>query len=347
MMLTIGNKTEVDNDFFEEYFSSKELSVARIGIFVLGIVIGIFGPIGLIWYERNCKNRFRTVINQLVATDAWFILLWCLFVYIPDGARFSYGPFGELFCDIEIFLKNVLWSCMLITLDVILMLRYAFIFYVKNFAVINDDVLALILNLSIVIVSIWLSVVKRFTPGNLPLSYYLCSGLNPNQNLTKGSYLSTPKKYNTGRLVLVISFVLHLVMIPRIAYYQFITNKKEQTIQLGTINSRDRLDVLNNQVCPSGRIPIPTVLNKNKHIIDMVTYTAVLVTLCIVGILIGMSDSVEPKHFNLEKNHWIPLSMQLYGPAIGGIAILTVLMAMTTTDRKGIWRQIPAPCKRY
>ena len=345
-MSVLERNNTIENDYFEEFYSDTNFSLPNICLFVMGIITGIFGSIGVIWYERNCRNRFRTVINQLVATEAWFVLLWCLLVYIPNGARFYYGPFGELFCDINIFFKNVLWSLVLLTLNVILMLRYTFIFHVKNFAVINDDVLTLILNLSILMISIWASIVKRFTPGKLPLAYYLCSGLNPNQDLDE-DYLTSPKKYNPGLLVFVFSCVVHLVMLPRIFYYRLVTERNGHQIQLGTLNIARQNDVSNQEVIPAGRINVPSSLNNNKDILDIITHVFLLIAILVIGVLVKMSDGVSPKNLNLEENHWILLARQFYMPVLGNIVILILLFTMNTMDRSKIWRKFSSLFRKY
>ena len=130
---SVRNHTESDRYYFQEFYSHQGLTPITACVFVFGTVIGIFGPIGIIWYERNCSNRFRTVVNQMVSTGSWFVLLSVVFVFIPDCIRLlCVGPFSEEMCDLQIFVKNVLWSCILLTLDTILVLRYIFIFYVKK-----------------------------------------------------------------------------------------------------------------------------------------------------------------------------------------------------------------------
>ena len=335
-MVSDRNNTNIENDFFKDVFSYENLSATKICIFALGVLIGFIGAIGIIWYERHGINRFRTVINQMVATGAW-CLLFDLIICICDSFRFLNGPYGLMFCDIETFLKNALWSFQLITLDVILILRYIFIFYVKNFTDIKDDVLALILKLSILIVAIWASVVKRFTPGRLPLNYYLCAGINPDENQKEKSYLEDQKKYNTGRTILLLSFLMHLIMIPRIFYYQVKTHKKERPIQLGTNNS-DCLDKIHaNQSFRGRKTQMIRISSNNKPILDLVTHIAVFTALLSFGIVIIIADNIEPKQLNLEKYNWIPLTIQMFGPLIGAVAIVILLLNMHDTVRRVIF----------
>jgi CDP-diglyceride synthetase len=189
------------------------------------------------------------------------------------------------------------------------------------------------LNISILLISIWVAIVKRFSPGNLPLNYFLCSGLNPDQNHEEGYYLQAPKKYNTGRIILVLSFFLHLMMLPRIIYYQMVKEKNEQSIQLGTVTLGTSEYLPDRQ---GGRKKAVGSSSNNKTILDIVTHVIILGSFVAMGAVIMISDNVEPKQMNSEKYRWIPLYIQLYGPVISAIAILTVLFTMNCTILKKI-----------
>ena len=181
-------------DHFNEVYSD-ELFTPIIGlVFVVGLIIGTLGPISIIWYERNCGNRFRTIINQLFAISAWYMLAHVSLVYIPEGVRFVYGPYGKTYCDMLTVLLNILWIGVMLTLDIILILMYAFIFVLKHFAVINGDISTKLVSRSILFVAIWAAIVKRMARGKLPLNFYLCCGVNPNENEEEGTYLGSPQK---------------------------------------------------------------------------------------------------------------------------------------------------------
>ena len=61
-----------ESDFFEGVFSP--LMPTEVIVFVIGWIIGVLGSLIIIWYERNCDNRDRTVINQIFARFAWYLL---------------------------------------------------------------------------------------------------------------------------------------------------------------------------------------------------------------------------------------------------------------------------------
>ena len=327
-------------DYFKEVYSDELYTPITAVVFVVGLIIGTFGPISIIWYERNCGNRFRTVINQLFAISAWYMLTHVSLVYIPEGVRFVYGPYGETYCDMLTVLRNILWIGVILTLDIILILRYAFIFVLKNFAVINDDILTRMLSRSILLVAIWAALVKRMAPGKLPLNFYLCCGVNPNDNEKEGDFLGTPQKYNTGRIILISSVILHLIMIPRIMYYQFLTEQNEQPIELGKIEDENTISVSDSQrTSRKTKKGIPS-LNKNKAILDMITQITFLLGFVIIGIAIRISDDVEPKNYNLKRYKYIPLTIQIIGPFIAYSLGTVILFKRNSPMRQTIWRRI-------
>ena len=150
----LKNNTTSELDFYEDFYAANLNSPVTIILFLYGLVTGIAAPISVIWFERNCGNNFRTVLNQMMATASWYCLMYTLLVYIPGGLRFVYGPFGETFCNIHILTKDTLWPGLILTEDVMILLRYIFVFHFKNFGIINDDLVARILNLSIVTIAI-------------------------------------------------------------------------------------------------------------------------------------------------------------------------------------------------
>ena len=57
--------------------------------------------------------------------------------------------------------------------------------------------------------------------------------------------LHNTSKYNTGRVIVTLSLFLHLVLLPRVLYYQLVTMKKEQQPQLGIINNENSASDVN------------------------------------------------------------------------------------------------------
>ena len=340
-----SNSTVIGKDFFEGVFSYESLTPTTVITYVFGLLIGVFGPWSIIWYERNCSNRFRTILNQMFARASWYVIVNTIFVMIPEGVRFFYGPYGKIFCDVLFFLKNILWSGILLTLDTILILRYIFIFTKKNFAVINDDVLARIFNFSVLFVATWASIVKRFTPGQLPINYYLCCGKDPNEGNHDNSSDDTFQKYNTGRMIVITSILLHVMAILRIACYQLMTSSNEKPHQLGSMGIEAQNEGIRSHNATDKRRSDADSMNKNKTIFDLLTQITSIFAFAIIGTTVIISEGVEPKNLNLPEYKYIPFTMQLYGPVIGYIAVHIILFTRNEAMRDRIWRKITSICK--
>ena len=341
----ISSNFTVALDFFQGVYSNTSFTPITILVFLMGVIIGTFGPVSIIWYERNCDNRFRTVLNQLFARSAWYLLAYTMLVYIPEGARFLVGPYSELYCDFHVFFRNILWVAILLTLDCIVLLRYVFVFSLKNFAVICDDVLAMFFNLAILLIAIWGSFVKRVTPGNLPINYYLCSGKDPNEDGGDGHYLNTPQKYNTGRIIIAMSFLLHVVLVPRVLYYQLKTVRDQQPLQLGTLENEGSNQNSDGPRSTRKRINTLKNLNNNATILDMATQITFLVSLSIIAVAIINSEHLEPRMLNLDEYKYIPFTIQIYGPFVGFLAIHTILFTRNVVMRQRLWRKVRINCK--
>ena len=107
----------------------------------------------------------------------------------------------------------------------------------SNFAVMNDGIIAVSINLSVALIAIWTTVVKRFSEGTLVLNHYICTGIDPdNEHGGNGNYQSLPKKYNSSLIVVGLCFLLHIVLWPKIFLYKRKAEKKVVPVVLGNLN---------------------------------------------------------------------------------------------------------------
>ena len=110
------------------------------------------------------------------------------------------------------------------------------LFRLSNFAVINDGVLAVAINLSIALLVFWTLIVKRFAIGELPMNYYICLGIDPNKDKGAEYYQSAPKKYNASLILWIFCTLLHIFMWPKIFIYRWKAEKNAEPIELGSFN---------------------------------------------------------------------------------------------------------------
>ena len=140
-----------ENEFFVDLYSNTGLKQLTVTIFFFGAILGLLLECGIIWYEKYGNHPYRTAINQLFSTISWLVISYIVFVYIPDDVRYLIGPLNENFCDVHCFLKNYIFTCIILTLDCIILLRYIFVFKLSNFAIINDDLIARFLQSTVIV----------------------------------------------------------------------------------------------------------------------------------------------------------------------------------------------------
>ena len=84
------------------------------------------------WYERFGSNHHPTLINQLVATNCWFTILYNLIGQTTEIVLSLFGPFNPIFCYAQVILKNT-FSLQQINLFLAMTLtKYLSVFVLKN-----------------------------------------------------------------------------------------------------------------------------------------------------------------------------------------------------------------------
>ena len=352
------NITPIEYDFFAEMYSNTGLKQATVVTFFLSTFLGLMLMFGIIWYERNGNHRYRTVINQLFSTLSWIVVWYTLLVYIPDGIRYLTGPLNETYCDVHNFLKNFLFAAAMLALDCIALLRHAFIFKLSNFAVINDDLIATFLNICILCASLWTATVKRMSVGKMPLQYFMCAGINPNheaiifkppasngtnhEDVSVG-YQMMPGKFNATKIIVCVTFVLHVYVFTKIFLFQRKTEQKTKTIKLGSV---EPLGTTGQHQASSGSNVFrrSESIHLAKSMIDFTTQILSLIYIVFVGIVELIMSRLDPIELNEYENRWYPYFLQIMGQFVAILGISSVYYARNSALRKAIWRRIKNQC---
>ena len=331
-----------EDDFFAAMYSNSNMKFITVATFIIGAFIGLLSTVGIIWYERNGNHRCRTVINQLFSTLAWIVFWYIGLVYIPDGTRFLIGPLSSLSCEVIYLLKNFFFGCLLLTLDCIIFLRFTFIFKWTNFAVVNHDLIARFLNLSIAILGIWLATVKKWSIGRMPLVYFMCVGKNPNESDTHSdSNLSMTDKFNTTLLLVWASFALHVFVFTKIFLYEREMEERTENIQLGTLNPSDgnngegkriAWSVPNNKTSGSP--------NLSKSMIDFTTQLlCLLAPVVFATVQLAAGQMMDVDELNEHKNRWYAYFQQI-GTTVTVIGISVIYYLKNRVVFTSIWKNI-------
>ena len=112
-----------DKDYFNKLFLHSNIKTVSIVTFFFVSTMTLILMFGIIWYEKNGRFRYRTVINRLGSSICWLTVWFTLLIYVPEGIRLMIGPLNKLLCDIHVLLKYFLMTCILLTFDAIALLR--------------------------------------------------------------------------------------------------------------------------------------------------------------------------------------------------------------------------------
>jgi len=108
-----------------------------IQVFLIILNVHIFYSI--IWYERYGTDNKRTIVNKFVSGICWTGICWNLTVQVIIIIRFWLGPFNYYACFWYILSRRTLTTVGVMLMNAITIIRYIFIFWLKNPAIFNDD----------------------------------------------------------------------------------------------------------------------------------------------------------------------------------------------------------------
>jgi hypothetical protein len=101
---------------------------------------------GIIWYEQN--NHYRTLINKLVASIIFYVVLWLLLTDVSAIVFVAAGPMGSVYCKLDIIAVNVIAMQAMSCLNGIMVAKYIFVFWIKNPLAVQEDFFAIFINVS-------------------------------------------------------------------------------------------------------------------------------------------------------------------------------------------------------
>jgi hypothetical protein len=112
---------------------------------------------GIIWFEKFGSDLKRIFINRIVSSICWYFILYLVVIQIPELFWFFYQPMPEFLCLINLFLRNAFFTQVVLFLDVIVISRYIFVFWMKDPLSFQDDFWHIFINIWIVIFRLVLS----------------------------------------------------------------------------------------------------------------------------------------------------------------------------------------------
>lgn len=132
-----------------------------------------------------------------------------------DLARYSIGPLPPFTCLTIIWMKNFIVLKIFLFYDLMSIVRYLLIFYIKNLFGFDNRFWSTYINMWVISFCALSQFVFVFMPGRQPINFYICSGLEPESDK------SIPKKFNLILNVIpFLSLAIHVGTHLRIYLYK-------------------------------------------------------------------------------------------------------------------------------
>jgi hypothetical protein len=136
--------------FFHGLLENRTSKVLGLFISVLLSILVSASASGVIWYERFGSDLQRIFTNKMVSSVCWSILSFYGFTQLPELVFYLLPGFSESFCFLYLILRNSVVIQITLFLDVIVIVRYAQVFWLKNPLGFKDDFWSFLMNIWIV-----------------------------------------------------------------------------------------------------------------------------------------------------------------------------------------------------
>jgi hypothetical protein len=260
-------------------------------IFVLLIMVVVLPfLVGIIWFERFGSDKKRTLINKLVVSIIVTVFLCGCLVQTGDIIRYLSGPMPQMFCLIQATLRSSFLTSLLLLYDAIIIVRYLYIFVLKNPAAFHDEFWHRFIIIWIKIFCLIFQGSWHILADRQPIGFYICCGRDPSEDNP------TPTKVFGG--IELFSLLLHIFVFVRIKRY-----KQTATIDPEEPRSLFRKGLVLHEI--EANTSVTLGIN-----------TFSIFALCLTTINVIVSNRLDPKFFNQYPNHFFVYYIFLISPTV-------------------------------
>jgi hypothetical protein len=173
----MDGKNNCSENFFFSILYQPNWSMA-LGILTSLLNIAIVTPMScsIIWYERFGSDHRRTLLNQLISSVCWNIVLQNVINVPLEIILTIFGPLGKVFCSCHMILKNGSMFHIYTMFTFMSLIKYLSIFVFKNPTEIHTEFWCFYINMLTVIASVITQAVYLIVPGKNPINYLICIG---------------------------------------------------------------------------------------------------------------------------------------------------------------------------
>ena len=268
----------------------------------------------IIQFEKDKHNR--TLINQLVTVLVYIVTIPNILLEFLSLYLFIFNGTHEVFCYMDLIFRPSLVMLNILVIDAIGIVRFVFIFYLKNPTATQDDFWKMFLVTWIIGFTFLTHFVFAVLPGRNPNSFYICLKSMPK------SYENQETKINWTLIwVMIVSLFAHVAIGIRYLYYA----KREQHIIDATLTQQDKITRI--------KISKSSMVNFSTNIFG------VLFLLSISYVPQRVKTTSFSKLNNYSEYIWVYV-MYFYIPAISQIVATIVLVTRNLQLKRYIKREI-------
>jgi len=173
-------------------------------------------------------------------------------------------------CRFSYFIKLTMTMQSMLFLDMIMISRYIFIFWLKNPAGFNHEFWSTLINLWTFMATALLQFTQIFLPGKDYPDTWICSGQDPNQDPNPHYKTATP-----NNIIKLASVVIHVAISLRINYYKWkvdenevARNPKSKIFWIFSLKTDSVIDVTES-IVPFGLVGLAMLLNAPRRKINL------------------------------------------------------------------------------
>ena len=211
---------------YENIYGNHTSKLLCLGFHILASIVTSPILYIIIRYEKN--SNYRTLINQLVSSIMWNALAYNLIMPALTLLFNIISPSNSpVVCRMYFLVNNVICFHMILLLDSIIVIKYIFIFHLKNPTAVQDDFWTLWINLWTFIFFLLSEIAFSIIPGRDIPRISICIGKVPLK------HLNIPYKFGVHIVIALLLTILITVGFATLSVlYRVFGIKKLQAFQL-------------------------------------------------------------------------------------------------------------------
>jgi len=291
------------NETPDHYPTLLENNIFRIVCLIVGILsvfVGVPFIYSVIWFEKFGSDKKRTILNLLVSKINYTFIMYLSFIQLPEIIRYTYGPLPVFVCYWQHISRNICIVIILLFIDTITAIRFAFIFMLKNPAAFQDDFWCRFISLWIFGFSLALCCAWHYALKVQSSGFYMCTGVQ-----VSIESLNSPGVGN-GFLI-ILSAILNIFV-----HLKIYTHKKNTTDQ--TL---------------SGSCVVKSVVLKEIEEQSLSNFTTILMSILITAISLANSyklNSVITSNLNTYPNYLFAYFRSFITPTLSLILVMILFI---------------------